>query len=534
MRALRDACAAVADRARSVRIETARIPAYAALLPLPSAGGGGAADTAARAARRAVPRAATAREATAAFWLTLDAINFGSGWFPTLRKRAGASGYTTIATGLRERFEAHGPWTAQELTTLTAADLGAVLGQDPGHELIALFAGSLNDLGRRVAAEAGGSFARLIDEADGSAVALATRLGSWDCFADCSRYEELTIPFLKRAQIAAADLARSGVARFGDLAALTMFADNLVPHVLRLDGILTFEPELVARIEREELLEHGSAEEVEIRACALHAVELIVAARGATTAAEVDQLLWERGGDPELQGPAAAPLPLYGLLSARALPSASARAEAIASAPASPTSSSGRMVPLSTRSIAGNLPALVSARSSAITVVSPPIGAAAVAITVSEPLSTRLRAAAITLRAAWGCSPSSESISTTAWAPRAATRRAWSTTSSTALACASAEYPMLTDAAGAIEPWLHSPISSGRTPASASVTWSSSRPASVPASRRSASVLPAREGPTIVTRDPRPNGVSHSIALSVGSSDPSLIRSDGNAAGRSS
>ena len=75
-------------------------------------------------------------------------------------------------------------------------------------------------------------------------------------------------------------------------------ADNLVPHVLRIDGVLEFEPALVDRIDREELLEHGSPEEVEIRACAVHAVELLVAARGDTTAAAVDDLLWRRGAAP--------------------------------------------------------------------------------------------------------------------------------------------------------------------------------------------------------------------------------------------
>ena len=40
--------------------------------------------------------------------LTLNAINFGSGWFPVLRKRAGTSGYLTVATRLRERFERAG------------------------------------------------------------------------------------------------------------------------------------------------------------------------------------------------------------------------------------------------------------------------------------------------------------------------------------------------------------------------------------------------------------------------------------------
>ena len=114
-------------------------------------------------------------------------------------------------------------------------------------------------------------------------------------FADISSYQELAIPFLKRAQIAAADLARAGIVSFTDLDRLTMFADNLVPHVLRLDRVLSFEPQLVERIERGELLAHGSPEEVEIRACALHAVELIVAARPGASAVAVDELLWNRG-----------------------------------------------------------------------------------------------------------------------------------------------------------------------------------------------------------------------------------------------
>jgi hypothetical protein len=74
-----------------------------------------------------------------------------------------------------------------------------------------------------------------------------------------------------------------------------MFADNLVPHVLRLDGVLAFESTLVARIERGELIEHGSPQEVEIRSCAVHAVELLTAARPELMAAEIDQELWLRG-----------------------------------------------------------------------------------------------------------------------------------------------------------------------------------------------------------------------------------------------
>jgi hypothetical protein len=282
---IRAACARVAARARHVSIETDTITAYAAALPV----GGDPTEPDEHL------RAGT-REQRAAFWLTLDAINFGSGWFPTLRKSPGRSGYFTVAAGVRERFEARGPWSARELAEIGATEIAQALGQDRGHELMDLFASSLNDLGGHICDA--GSFETVIDAAGGSAVALATLLASWDSFSDVSSYDGEPVPLYKRAQIAAADLTRASVTEPDDLHRLTLFADNLVPHVLRLDGILRFDPELIGRIERGELIEHGSPEEVEIRACAVHAVELIVASRPGVFAADVDQLLWNRGQQP--------------------------------------------------------------------------------------------------------------------------------------------------------------------------------------------------------------------------------------------
>jgi hypothetical protein len=89
------------------------------------------------------------------------------------------------------------------------------------------------------------------------------------------------VPILKRAQIAASDLAGTlsgqGWGRFSELDRLTIFADNLVPHVLRIDGILRFDPELLEMVERGQLLEPGSEPAAEIRDVAVHAVELMVA-----------------------------------------------------------------------------------------------------------------------------------------------------------------------------------------------------------------------------------------------------------------
>jgi hypothetical protein len=125
-------------------------------------------------------------------------------------------------------------------------------------------------------------------------VPVAQELAELPLWLDVSVHDGEPVPFFKRAQIAAADLLPDAP----DLAVLTIFPDNLVPHVLRLDGVLEFDATLVARIDREELIEHDAPEEVEIRACAVHAVELLVAAHGATTAAAADHALWLRGGEP--------------------------------------------------------------------------------------------------------------------------------------------------------------------------------------------------------------------------------------------
>ena len=67
----------------------------------------------------------------------------------------------------------------------------------------------------------------------GTVEELATELASWDTWYDISPYGDDRVPFFKRAQIAAADLALSGLAAPDGLDRLTLFADNLVPHVLR-------------------------------------------------------------------------------------------------------------------------------------------------------------------------------------------------------------------------------------------------------------------------------------------------------------
>lgn len=275
---MRASSAWVSGRARFVRVEADAIEAYAAGL----AGN--------------EPEATTAPadpEAAAAFAICMNAINFGSGWWPTIRKRLGHSGYATMAAGVEDCFAEVGPWTAEELVAIDVETIAAVVGQSPDHPLMVQFTAALQDVGERLLTEHDGRYLGVAEDA-GSVPALAGILAGWDAFADASEYEGRRVPFFKRAQLAAADLRRAGVADLPGIERLTAFADNLVPHVLRLDGVLQLDPNLVARIEAEDLLVHGSPEEVELRAGAVHAIELL-AATCDLSPAEIDSALWNRG-----------------------------------------------------------------------------------------------------------------------------------------------------------------------------------------------------------------------------------------------
>jgi Potential Queuosine, Q, salvage protein family len=225
------------------------------------------------------------------YLLALDTINFGSGWFPTLRKASldgrQLSGYFTVALALADRVRAHGPMSNAWLRQASARELGTILGQDPDGELIGLYAQALRELGRFLGNR------RALDLATaskGSAERLAEALVTgMPMFADRG--------FYKRAQIVASDLALAGVASFEDLDKLTIFADNLVPHVLRCDGVLIYDSSLAAKIDAGEILPLGGAER-EIRGCALHACELI-ARRTGVPPRTLDNWLWSRGQAPE-------------------------------------------------------------------------------------------------------------------------------------------------------------------------------------------------------------------------------------------
>jgi hypothetical protein len=299
---VRDSCRAVVAGAELVRVDPDALAGLAEDLVR--------GPTLAAPAPRPVPLDGPGAEAAIGLVLALDAVNFGSGWHDAVRKRPGLSGARTMAAGLRDHVAHTGPLTPGRLRALDAADCSATFGQDLDHpeagELMALFARSLNDLGALVADRFDGRFTTMVEAADGSAVALAASLLELSTYRDRAALDGVEVHFYKRAQITPADLHRelagAPPGRFGDLDRLTAFADNLVPHVLRVDGVLRYDPALAAHIDAGQRLEAGSRAEIEIRAAGVHAVELLVAALAARgrpqRAMDVDLVLWSRGAAP--------------------------------------------------------------------------------------------------------------------------------------------------------------------------------------------------------------------------------------------
>jgi hypothetical protein len=292
---IRNRCAEVAAVARWVSIDPAAIERCARTL-----------------APHIAPLAHTAEhhllgrgDDTLAFFVILDTINFGSGYSPCLAKD-GASGYFTVAQRLTRHCETHGIPAAAELMRWTAQDCARIFGQDSANphaqELMWLFALALNALGAWVRDRHGGDFLGFLRGAR-SAEEAVEALAVMPFFRDVAAYGDRAVPFLKRAQILLHDLAIAAPGHpllgFADLAELTIFADNIVPFVLRADGVLRCDDWLDRRIQNGELIGSGAPEEIELRACALHAAELVRDALARTgrsvTAREIDQALWTRG-----------------------------------------------------------------------------------------------------------------------------------------------------------------------------------------------------------------------------------------------
>jgi hypothetical protein len=184
--------------------------------------------------------------------------------------------------------------------------LGQVLGGTPTIPLLEERAANLRELGHWIVDRFGAKFAPVLQEENWDAIELVRLVvEGLPSYRDEATFHGRRVRFYKRAQILAADLHGAGAGQgWGGLARLhelTAFADYKLPQILRHRGILRYAPDLAEKVDSQVPLPAGSAEEVEIRAATIHAVELLrqeLAGRGQDLPAyRVDWLLWSASQD---------------------------------------------------------------------------------------------------------------------------------------------------------------------------------------------------------------------------------------------
>ncbi len=212
---------------------------------------------------------------------TVDTINFGSGFSPEIRQKTGKSIYAFVASGLKQAMLAGTDLSAKWAERVTAQELEQLFCVEQ-KELLSMFALSLQETGSFVSKNYKGEYSYLLEslpqEKKGNALIslLTENCRHWD---DAGLYQGEKISFYKRAQILVNDLYLGfngmNFGAFDDISHLTMFADNLVPHVLFCEGVLEYSKDLQDRIQKAEFLDSYSEAETEIRAGAIMAVEKI-------------------------------------------------------------------------------------------------------------------------------------------------------------------------------------------------------------------------------------------------------------------
>ncbi|KAG0215964.1 hypothetical protein BGX33_000662 [Mortierella sp. NVP41] len=138
----------------------------------------------------------------------------------------------------------------------------------------------IREAGRVLVEKFNGNFANVITQADRSALKLVELVTSnFTSFKDEAEFCGRKVQIFKRAQILVADLwacfQNVSYGEFKDIDEITMFADYRVPQALYHFHCLQYSSELLAILDRGEMLPNGSPLEVEIRGNSIWAVELI-------------------------------------------------------------------------------------------------------------------------------------------------------------------------------------------------------------------------------------------------------------------
>ncbi|KAG9440486.1 hypothetical protein H6P81_020651 [Aristolochia fimbriata] len=236
---------------------------------------------------------------TVQYLFVLDALNFC--FWPDKELN-----YDDLASGLKAALlKDKSVFDADRLQTYTGPQLRELLNWPRPLPLEDERVRLLHEVGAELERSFRGKAANLVESCGKSAATLVALIARhFPGFRDHALYKGHQIFLYKRAQIFAADLwgafKGQGYGSFYDIGQVTIFADYIIPAVLRQLGVLRYSPALATTIDGNSEIGSGTEEEVEIRACSVYAVEkmkeLIEAKIGKQVlSVELDLWLWAFG-----------------------------------------------------------------------------------------------------------------------------------------------------------------------------------------------------------------------------------------------
>lgn len=221
----------------------------------------------------------------AANWIFLcDTLNFCF-WTADNKPKWTVNGHTgyfglcaAINRALAEGIDLTNP---RYYATITKDNLEAILRPDDGVTNVQLIderVNCLREIGTKLLAKYDGNFENVIRAANKSAQTLVKLVvDEFANFRDGAVYNGETVTIYKRAQILVGDIWAcyhgQTFGEFNDIDTITMFADYRVPQTLIHYKTMDYSERLMKMLRAGQLLENGSAEEVEIRGASIYIVE---------------------------------------------------------------------------------------------------------------------------------------------------------------------------------------------------------------------------------------------------------------------
>lgn len=219
----------------------------------------------------------------------------------------GFKGYYALCAALnralKERVDIFNP---AFYSTITHDQLKEILRSDNQIEIPLLNerVNCLREVGTVLLEKFDGTFKTCVERAGKSAVKLLEIIiDNFNCFRDEAEFKNTKVAIYKRAQILISDIWKcfqnEELGKFNDIDKITMFAEYRVPQTLLLFGVLEYSDELMEILRENVILENGSEEEVEIRGCSIHAIELLKEyirrkSKGAdVNSVLIDHFLWD-------------------------------------------------------------------------------------------------------------------------------------------------------------------------------------------------------------------------------------------------